>query len=93
VTVDAAGSATLRLYLKNGATFDVATYWLAENKLHYISTDGSELIIQMDQLDLQRTVDENAKRGIKFTLQPGRNGSTAAPDVQPYGQPEAQSQD
>ena len=93
VTVDVSGSATLRLYLKNGATFDVTAYWLAENKLHYISTDGSEIIIRMEQLDLQRTVDENAKRGIKFTLQPDRNGSTAAPDVQPHGQSEAQSQD
>jgi hypothetical protein len=93
VTVDVPWSANLRLYLKNGATFEVTAYWLAENKLHYISTDGSESVIQMDQMDLQRTVDENAKRGIKFTLQPDRNGSNAAPDVQPYAQPELESHD
>jgi hypothetical protein len=70
----------------------VTAYWLQENKLRYISTDGSEFIIQMEQLDLRRSMDENAKRGIKFTLQPYRNGSIAAPDVQPHGQSEAQSQ-
>jgi hypothetical protein len=74
---------SLRLYLKNGATFDVTDYWFADNKLNYITTDGSEFGIEMDQLDLQRTVDENAKHGVRFTLKPGPDGSTAAPPTRP----------
>lgn len=73
----------LRLYLKNGATFDVTDYWFADNKLHYVTTDGSELAIEMDQLDLQRTVDENAKHGAQFTLKSQPDGSTAAPATRP----------
>jgi hypothetical protein len=73
----------LRLYLKNGATFDVTDYWFADNKLHYVATDGSEIAIEMDQLDLLRTVDENAKHGVQFTLKSGPDGSTAAPATRP----------
>ncbi len=75
--------AALRLYLKNGAAFDVTDYWFADNKLHYVVTDGSEIAIDMDQLDLQRTVDENAKHGVQFTLKSGPDGSTAAPATRP----------
>ncbi len=73
----------LRLYLKNGAAFDVTDYWFADNKLNYVTMDGSEFGIEMDQLDLQRTVDENAKHGVQFTLKSGRHGSTAAPTTGP----------
>jgi hypothetical protein len=31
----------------------------------------------MDQVDLQRTVDENGKRGVKFWLKPNPNRTTA----------------
>jgi hypothetical protein len=73
----------LRLFLKNGATFDVTDYWFADNKLNYIMTDGSEFGIEMDQLDLQRTVNENAKHGVQFKLKSGPDGSTAAPATRP----------
>jgi hypothetical protein len=73
----------LRLYLKNGAALDVTDYWFADNKLNYVTTDGSEFGIEMDQLDLQRTVDENAKHGVRFTLKSGRDGSTAEPATKP----------
>ena len=72
-------AAALRLYLKNGAAFDVTDYWVADNKLNFVVANGVEFGIELDQLDLQRTVDENAKRGIQFILQPDPNGSTGAP--------------
>jgi hypothetical protein len=31
---------------------------------------GGENAIGMDQVDLQRSVDENARRGVKFSLKP-----------------------
>ena len=70
----------LRLYLNNGAAFDVADYWVADNKLHFVAQDGAEVSIEMDQIALQRTVDENAKRGIQFILNPHPNGATDSPN-------------
>jgi hypothetical protein len=31
---------------------------------------GGESSVDMDQVDMQRTIDENAKRGVRFTLKP-----------------------
>jgi hypothetical protein len=66
------------LYRKDGAVFSVTDYWLAEGKLHYTLDTGAEIAINMDQLDLQRTVDENGSRGVAFTLKSGATGSIPA---------------
>ena len=58
------------IYLKDGTNFDVMSYWLDAGKLHYITNYGGESTIDMGQLDLQRTVDENARLGVDFTLRP-----------------------
>lgn len=58
------------IYLKDGTNFDVMSYWLDAGKLHYITNYGGESTIDMGQLDLQRTVDENARLGVAFTLRP-----------------------
>jgi len=39
-------------------------------RLHYILSDGAESSVSLDLLDLQRTVEENDKRGVPFTLRP-----------------------
>jgi hypothetical protein len=61
---------TLLLYTKDGTTFAASDYWLAEGKLHYSVNYGGESVMDINQLDLQRTVDENAKRGVRFALKP-----------------------
>jgi len=38
--------------------------------MHYITNYGGENTLDMGQLDLQRTVDENARTGVDFTLKP-----------------------
>ena len=58
------------LYLKDGTTYVVSDYWLTESKLHFVTDNGVENAIDVDQLDLQRTVDHNASHGVSFTLQP-----------------------
>jgi hypothetical protein len=58
------------LYLKEGSSYGVTRYWLADGKLHYVTNYGGENIIALDQLDWQRTVDENAARGLALTLGP-----------------------
>jgi hypothetical protein len=58
------------LYLKDGTTLAATDYWVEDSKLHYRVSDGGESTLDMNDLDLQRTVDENAKRGVPFTLKP-----------------------
>ena len=52
-------------------------YWLADGKLHYTVNYVGESTVDLDQVDLQRTVDENARRGVRFSLKPSPN-STAS---------------
>jgi hypothetical protein len=50
---------------------------------------GGESTLNMDELDLQRTVNENARRGINFSLHP--NPSTVTPQPSSNGYPAAGS--
>jgi hypothetical protein len=59
------------LYLKNGSNYAVTDYWLADGKVHYVTSYGGENAIDESDLDLQKTVDENAAQGLMFTLRPG----------------------
>jgi len=54
-------------------------YWLAGGELHYILASGDESAVDLNQVDMQRTVDENAKHGMPFTLKPSPNGSDPTP--------------
>ena len=67
------------LYLADGTVYAVTDYWLAEGKLHYSTTYGSENSIDLKQLDLQRTVDVNANRGVSFTLRPRPSSAPEPP--------------
>ncbi len=67
------------LYLKDGTTYQVSSYWSSGNTLHYVTTQGRESSVDVDQIDLQRTVDENAKRGIRFPLKPKPNTPNSNP--------------
>jgi hypothetical protein len=58
------------LYLKDGSSYAVTDYWLADGKIHYVTSYGGENSIDQDALDLQRTVNENAAQGLTFTLRP-----------------------
>ena len=66
-----AGSApTWLIYLKIGTTYSVSDYWLPAGRLHYAVNYGAPSTLKMKEVDLQRTVDENARRGIRFSLRP-----------------------
>lgn len=69
---------TVLLYLKDGTMYAASDYWLVDNKLHYFVNYGGESTVDMDQVDLQRTVDENSKRGVRFSLKPKPNRSSPA---------------
>ncbi|MGC2727285.1 MAG: hypothetical protein WA224_25220, partial [Candidatus Acidiferrales bacterium] len=82
------------LYLKDGSSYAVSDYWLSGGKLHYVTSYGGENVIDESQLDLQRTVNENATRGVDFTLRPEPAGNgEAGPGTQaPNSQPPAPQQ-
>jgi hypothetical protein len=88
---------TVLLYFKDGSMSLATDYWLADNKLHYVVSYSGESVTGMDQLDLQRTIDENAKRGVHFSLRPKSNGWSTSPRANsvpaptPRLQPVAQS--
>jgi hypothetical protein len=63
-------SAILLLYLKDGAMYSARDCWLAAGELHCTATDDGERAVELEAVDFQRTVDENAKRGVPFTLKP-----------------------
>src|ERR1700691_4707031 len=62
--------------LRYGSSYAVSDYWLAEGKLHYVTSYGGENSVDANQIDLQRTVNENAAHGVTFTLRPA-----GAPDA------------
>ena len=63
----------VQLYLKARTTYTVGDYWFSGDELHYRLSDNSEHTITIEQLDVQRTVDENARHGVTFTLKPAPN--------------------
>jgi hypothetical protein len=67
---DASANGAAVLYLNDGTSFAVTNYWVAAYKLHYVTDGARENVIDLDQIDVQRTVDENAARGVNFTLRP-----------------------
>ena len=75
----AATTPTVLIYLNDGTTYAASDYWLADGKLHYSVSYAGESSVDMNQVDLQRTVNENAKRGVKFSLKPNPDTSYSAP--------------
>ena len=58
------------IYLQDGTSYEVTDYWLSDNKLHYVTNYGGENSVDISRVDMQRTVDANAARGVEFTLHP-----------------------
>lgn len=72
------------IWLKDGTSFAVKDYWIADGQLHYVTSYGGENAVDLGDFDLQRTTDENAQQGISITLRP-------APESQPPAQPQPAS--
>ena len=73
------------LFLKNGAVYAVTDYWIQDAKLYYATSYGGQNSISLDDIDLQKTVEVNAKRGVEFILKPSpdRNPQNPPPPGQP----------
>ena len=67
------------IFLVDGTNFAVTDYWLAGGRLHYITSYGGENSVAFEKFDLQKTVDENYKLGILFSLRPAPAPDSAEP--------------
>ncbi len=76
----ASSTPSVLIYLKDGSTFVASDYWLKDGVLHYDVNYGGPGTVNMDEVDLQRTVDENARRGVKFILKPDPDPSNTNPN-------------
>jgi hypothetical protein len=83
------GSPEVVIYLKDGTVYVVTDYWLAGGELHYAMSDGQQFTIDVNQIDLQKTVDVNAKRGVAFTLYNTPANSNTPNGAQPGTNPNA----
>ena len=65
-----------QLALKEGIIIGLTDYWVEGSMLHYITNYGRQNAVDLDRIDLDKTVKLNSDRGISFVL---RERSTQPP--------------
>jgi hypothetical protein len=73
------------LYLKDGTVFAVASYTVSDGELHYLTSYGERNYFSVEMLDLQKTIEANAQRGVAFTLTPAAAPATPGAAPAPLG--------
>jgi hypothetical protein len=68
--ITAARHGVTLLYLKDGYTIGATDYWFENDEVRYVTTYGGENAVPLARIDLPRTIDENASRGVPFNLYP-----------------------
>jgi hypothetical protein len=63
----------VQLFLKDGTVYNVIDYWFVNGQIHFTVEDESgskatEQAIGIDELDLQKTIDVNTRRGFRFVM-------------------------
>ena len=59
---------TMMLYFTDGSTIAASDWWVARGRLQYITTSGTTGSMDISQLDLEQTIEQNEKRGLDFHL-------------------------
>ncbi|MGA9885667.1 MAG: hypothetical protein WBQ34_18265 [Candidatus Acidiferrales bacterium] len=54
--------------LTNGLNTEVSDWWVAEGRFYFIPVHGKAESVDLGALDLQKTIEENEKRGRTFIL-------------------------
>ena len=67
------GHQLVQLYLKDGTVYRVNDYWFVDKEIHFTLLDESatksiEQVIALDDLDAQKTVDVNTRRGFRVVM-------------------------
>jgi hypothetical protein len=68
------------LYMKDRSVFAASDYWVENGKLHYVLSTGAEKTVELDQVDIRRTMAENADLGTQVTLKPRPANSEPSPE-------------
>lgn len=58
------------LQLYDGSMYGLVDYWVEDGQLHYTTTYGGQGSLGLDRVDLEKTVQLNADRGVQFVLHP-----------------------
>ncbi len=58
------------LYMKDRSVFAASDYWVEQGKLHYVLSTGAEKMVDLDQVDVKRTISGNADLGTQVNLKP-----------------------
>ena len=61
----------VELFLKDGTAFTVTDYWFVNDQVHFTTveedgTKSAEEVIGLDELDVQKTIDVNTRRGFRI---------------------------
>jgi len=67
------GQPLVQLFLKDGTVYSVNDYWFVNDQIHFTMLDESgtkslEQVIAFDDLDAQRTIDVNSRRGFRVVM-------------------------
>jgi hypothetical protein len=67
------GHPLAQLFLKDGSVYSVNDYWFVGGQIHFTMLDPSgtkslEQVIGFDELDIQRTIDTNSRRGFRVVM-------------------------
>ena len=58
------------LQLRDGSMYGLTDYWVKDGELHYTTTYGGQDSVLLERVDIEKTVQLNAERGVPFALRP-----------------------
>ena len=67
---DAEAEMPTLLYMKDGSVSAANDFWVEDGKLHYVLSTGAEKMVDLDQVDVKRTIAENVSLGTQITFKP-----------------------
>ncbi len=76
-------NSVLVIYLRDGSGYGVNDYWVAGGQLNFVTTYNSEKSVAFENVDWQRTVDDNAARGVYFKLNYSPSRQRYKPSIAP----------
>src|SRR4029077_13632200 len=63
-----AGRPITLLQLRDGSIYGLTDYWAKDGELHYSTTYGGQDSVPFEQIDLEKTLQLDADRGVPFVL-------------------------
>jgi hypothetical protein len=68
----AEGADQVEIFLKDGTIYNVSDYWFVNGQMHFlVAEEGAkptEQMMDLDEVDLQRTIDVNTRRGFRIVM-------------------------